>query len=80
MNNNRYVKITFYDHGMGIPSNMIDKVMDPFFTIKPRGRGTGLGLSISHGIIVEHGGKITINSLEGEFTKVAVVLPASKAL
>ncbi len=80
MNNNRYVKITFYDHGTGIPSNMIDKVMDPFFTIKPRGRGTGLGLSISHGIIVEHGGTIAINSIEGEFTKVAVALPASKAL
>ncbi|MFO0792611.1 MAG: PAS domain S-box protein [Candidatus Brocadiaceae bacterium] len=80
MDNSRYVKITFYDHGMGIPSNMIGKVMDPFFTMKPRGRGTGLGLSISHGIIVEHGGKITIDSVEGEFAQVSVTLPASKTL
>ncbi|TLD43332.1 MAG: diguanylate cyclase/phosphodiesterase (GGDEF & EAL domains) with PAS/PAC sensor(s) [Candidatus Jettenia ecosi] len=69
------LKMIFYDHGTGIPANSIEKVMDPFFTLKPRGRGTGLGLSISHGIINEHGGKIMIHSIEGEFTEVAVILP-----
>lgn len=70
------VKITFHDHGTGIPSHIIDKVMDPFFTMKPSGRGTGLGLSISHGIISDHNGKIFISSVEGEFTSVVVILPA----
>ncbi|MBU6391913.1 MAG: PAS domain S-box protein, partial [Planctomycetes bacterium] len=75
INNYPYVRITFYDHGTGIPSDILNKVLDPFFTTKPRGKGTGLGLSISHGIINDHGGSLTIESVAGEFTKVSVVLP-----
>ncbi|WKZ14850.1 MAG: PAS domain-containing protein [Candidatus Jettenia caeni] len=71
----RYVRITFYDHGTGIPAGIKDKVMTPFFTTKPRGIGTGLGLSISHGIINDHGGKLLIESVEGKFTKVFIILP-----
>lgn len=71
-----FVRITFHDHGTGIPANIIDKVKDPFFSTKPSGQGTGLGLSISHGIVSDHGGKLTIESTEGEFTKVAIDLPA----
>lgn len=78
INNRPYVKITFYDRGTGIPANIKDKVLDPFFTIKPRGEGTGLGLSISHGIISENNGKITIDSVEGKFTKVAIIMPAAE--
>lgn len=75
MNNCPYVKVVFYDRGTGIPASILDKVMNPFFTTKPRGKGTGLGLSISHGVISEHGGKLLIDSVEGEFTKVTVILP-----
>ncbi|UJS17722.1 MAG: PAS domain-containing protein [Candidatus Jettenia sp.] len=71
----RYVRITFYDHGTGIPAGIKDKVMTPFFTTKPRGIGTGLGLSISHGIINDHGGKLLIESVDGKFTKVFIILP-----
>lgn len=70
------IRITFYDHGIGIPAGDIDKVMNPFFSTKPRGKGTGLGLSISHGIVTDHGGNIRIESVEGEFTKVIIELPA----
>lgn len=70
-----YVKILFYDHGVGIPEDIMNKIMTPFFTTKPVGKGTGLGLSISHGIISEHRGKLVVESAEGEFTKVAVILP-----
>jgi signal transduction histidine kinase len=73
----RQVKITFHDRGTGIPSDKIGKVIDPFFTTKPRGVGTGLGLSISHGIISDHGGKLHIQSVEGQFTKVHILLPAA---
>lgn len=75
INNCPYVKITFHDNGTGIPANIIHKVLDPFFTMKPRHKATGLGLSISHSIIRDHGGKILIESVEGEFTKVIIVLP-----
>jgi len=74
-NNQPYVKITFLDNGTGIPSSIIDKVINPFFSTKPNQVGTGLGLSISHGIINEHGGKLMINSTEDEYTKIIINLP-----
>lgn len=79
IDNSHYVKVMFYDRGTGIPANILDKVMNPFFTTKPRGKGTGLGLSISHGVISEHGGKLLIDSVDGEFTRVAVILPVAKS-
>ncbi len=76
IDNQPHVKLTFYDHGTGIPSDIRKKIMSPFFTTKPRGEGTGLGLSISYNIIKDHGGKLMIDSVEGKFTKVIVILPA----
>jgi signal transduction histidine kinase len=75
INDNPYVRIVFHDLGMGIPERIIDKVINPFFSTKPNNVGTGLGLSISHGIISEHNGKLSIDSQEGEFTRIMVVLP-----
>ncbi len=71
-----YVRIIFYDRGTGIPSDIMDKIMNPFFSTKSGNVGTGLGLSISHGIISNHKGKMMFDSLEGEFTKVLIDLPA----
>jgi PAS domain S-box-containing protein len=75
LNGTPYVRILFHDRGTGIPANILDKVMNPFFSTKPSNIGTGLGLSISHGIISEHGGKFTIDSVEGEYTNVNIDLP-----
>lgn len=75
MNGRAHVRISFHDQGTGIPANILNKITNPFFTTKPRGKGTGLGLSISHGIIENHGGKLTIHSVEGMFTEVTVDLP-----
>lgn len=56
----RVIKII--DSGKGIPKNIAEKLMQPFFTTKPVGKGIGLGLSISKGIIEKHGGEIFIDS------------------
>lgn len=64
------------DYGSGISEEVKNKVKNPFFSTKPPGSGTGLGLTISHGIISGHGGKIDIDSQEGEFTRIRITLPA----
>jgi len=73
-----YVRITFRDAGTGIPVNILNKIMNPFFTTKPGNTGTGLGLSISYGIINNHGGKIQIDSVAGQYTRVIIDLPVSQ--
>ena len=78
VDNAPFVRAVFFDKGIGIPADIIDKVMHPFFSTKPSGLGTGLGLSISHGIIGSHGGRLTVESVEGAYTKVAIDLPAKE--
>ena len=74
-----YVRFTFHDLGTGIPANILDKVMNPFFSTKPSGQGTGLGLSISHGLVKDHGGRLTVDSVEGEYTRIMIDLPVGGA-
>src|SRR5512143_2124814 len=70
------VEIRIRDNGTGIPSEVREKLFNPFFTTKPAGEGTGLGLSISHDIIVkQHGGAIEVDTQPGEFTEFRIVLP-----
>lgn len=52
-----HICLTITDSGHGIPSEIVDKIMQPFFTTKQVGKGTGLGLSISKGIVEAHGGE-----------------------
>jgi two-component system, NtrC family, sensor kinase len=70
------VEIRVHDNGIGIPTEIQDKLFQPFFTTKPTGEGTGLGLSISYDIVTQqHGGTIAVDSRVGEFTEFAVRLP-----
>ena len=70
------VEIRVRDNGIGIPTEIKDKLFQPFFTTKPTGEGTGLGLSISYDIVTQqHGGTITVDSRVGEFTEFTVRLP-----
>ncbi len=66
---NDFIEISVVDSGTGIPPEIQQKIMHPFFTTKEIGKGTGLGLSISKGIINSHGGKFFIeqNSLNTKF-------------
>jgi two-component system NtrC family sensor kinase len=73
---NGLIVIKVKDNGNGIPDTIKDKIMQPFFTTKPTDEGTGLGLSLSYDIVVKgHGGKIDVNTEEGEFTEFIVTLP-----
>ena len=56
------MRITVTDSGLGIPSEIIEKMMQPFYTTKGVGKGTGLGLSISLGIAQSHHGKLHYDS------------------
>lgn len=66
------VKIT--DNGPGIPSEIIRKIFNPFFTTKPAGQGSGLGLNIVKKIIDKHEGTIEVESIPGK-TTFLVILP-----
>lgn len=71
-----YARIEVYDNGSGMSNGVRANILSPFFTTKPAGEGTGLGMSISHGIIQEHGGRLEIDSREGEYTRITIWLPA----
>ena len=68
--------VLFRDHGIGIPADLLPKVLQPFFTSKPSSEGTGLGLSISNDIVNRHGGSLHIESEEERYTEVVVRFPA----
>ncbi|MEN2284350.1 ATP-binding protein [Algoriphagus sp. SE2] len=57
------------DNGPGIPENIKDKILQPFFTTKKGTEGTGLGLSITHDIIKAHGGELKVESKKGKGTE-----------
>lgn len=55
------VVIAVVDSGDGIPPEIREKIMQPFFTTKEIGKGTGLGLSISKGIVESHKGEFFLD-------------------
>lgn len=71
-----HVCISVSDTGTGIPPEVIDRIFDPFFTLKPQGKGTGLGLSTVIGIVKGHGGVVWVRSELGKGTTFDVCLPA----
>ncbi len=73
-----YVMISVADTGIGISSEVLDRVFEPFFTTKEIGKGTGLGLSTVLGIVKSHGGFIKVQSDINKGSNFQVYLPAQE--
>ena len=70
----RWVEHFVRDTGVGIPEDALPRLFDPFYTTKPS--GTGLGLAIAYRIMQDHGGLISVRSVPGTGTTVALRFPA----
>jgi two-component system NtrC family sensor kinase len=73
------VEVQVSDTGCGIRREILDRVMEPFFTTKPVGKGTGLGLAVSYGILQQHDGTLEVKSEVGRGSTFIITLPAVNA-
>jgi len=75
LNDKRLVQMEIKDNGSGIPSDIMSRIFDPYFTTKPN--GNGLGLAICHSVIQKHNGEIHVKSEVGKGATFVIHLPAS---
>jgi two-component system phosphate regulon sensor histidine kinase PhoR len=74
------VVLSVEDHGVGIPPAELGRIFERFYKVdrvRVRGGGTGLGLAIARHVVEQHGGRITVESVEGRGSTFRVVLPAA---
>lgn len=74
-----FIDIEVRDNGIGMPKDVADRAMEPFFTTKPAGKGTGLGLAQVFGAVRQSGGQVEIDSAPGRGTIVRLSLPRTEA-
>ena len=70
------LRLSIQDTGPGIPSQIISKIFEPYFTTKAAGKGTGLGLSIVQRLVKEANGLLHLHSVVGQGTTFDLYLPA----
>jgi signal transduction histidine kinase len=69
------VTLVVADDGEGIAPGVLERVFDPLFTTRADRGGTGLGLAVVRGIVLDHGGRVDVESTLGEGARFTVVLP-----
>jgi PAS domain S-box-containing protein len=72
------IAICVRDTGEGMPPEVLQRVIEPFFTTKPPGKGTGLGLAMVHGFVLQSGGAMQIESRVGVGTAITLYLPCAE--
>jgi len=69
--------ISVSDNGCGMPEHVARRIFEPLFSTKGS-RGTGLGLAVTRKIVEEHGGSLSVESVEGRGTTFLLELPVGK--
>ena len=74
-----YVVLSVSDTGVGMSSDVLSRIFEPFYTTKDVGKGTGLGLSTVYGIVEQSGGFVSVDSKPGKGTEFKIFMPRSEA-
>ena len=70
-----YVALEVKDSGTGIPEEILERILEPFFSTKEEGKGTGLGLSMVYGFVEQSGGYLCIDTAVGSGTSIKLLFP-----
>jgi signal transduction histidine kinase/ActR/RegA family two-component response regulator len=73
----RYARIRVQDNGVGMSAEVLERILDPFFTTRAGAGGTGLGLASVSSIVDMHGGAIHVRSRRGAGTSFSLLLPVT---
>ncbi|MBE0584038.1 MAG: response regulator [Desulfofustis sp.] len=77
-NDNEWLELSISDTGCGMNRELRERIFEPYFSTKEKGRGTGMGLALVHSIITRHEGRIEVESEEGVGSVFRIYLPITE--